>query len=70
MKKILLTTLFAFLFFVSCATVRPYEKVYINDDEMKLAPLKGESSEMDFHNYREGSVGANGTGTDGGCGCN
>ncbi len=54
----------------SCTTVKEYQKNRINDSEMALHNKKVEKSEMSFQGYREGSSGANGGKTGGGCGCN
>lgn len=54
----------------SCAPVKAYQKMYINDSEMELAARKIEKFEMNFQLYREGASGANGGKTGGGCGCN
>ena len=54
----------------SCAQVRPYQKSRINDSEMTLANRKVEKTELNAQSYREGSSGANGGKTGGGCGCN
>lgn len=54
----------------SCAPVKEYQKVYLNDSEMELAPRKAEYSEMNFELYREGASGGNGGRAAGGCGCN
>ncbi len=53
-----------------CASVKPYQKAYLNDAEMELAARKSEKSENSFQSYREGAAGANGGKTGGGCGCN
>ena len=53
-----------------CASVKPYQKAYLNDAEMELAARKSEKSENSFQSYREGASGANGGKTGGGCGCN
>lgn len=53
-----------------CASVRPYEKVYLNDAEMELAQRPGETFEQNFQLYREAASGANGGKNGGGCGCN
>lgn len=37
---------------------------------MVLGPSKIESFESNFEAYREGAVGASGSGVGGGCGCN
>jgi hypothetical protein len=64
-----LTILVAF-FFPSCSPVKEYQKSRINDSEMTLANRKVEKTELNAQTYREGSSGANGGKTGGGCGCN
>jgi len=56
--------------FPSCSPVKEYQKSRINDSEMMLANRKVEKSELNAQTYREGSSGANGGKTGGGCGCN
>lgn len=69
MKKLILV--FSILLFLSsCATVREYERVYINDPDMKLSANTNERFETNFQVYREGASGANGGKSGGGCGCN
>jgi len=60
----------ALLALQSCNTVKEYEKQNLNDPEMKLTARTVERSETNFQVYREGSAGANGGKTGGGCGCN
>jgi hypothetical protein len=65
--------LFAFLFaavLTSCAHVKEYQKSRINDSEMSLSNRHVEKNELNAETYREGSSGANGGKTGGGCGCN
>jgi hypothetical protein len=57
-------------FLNSCAPVKEYQKSRINDAEMSLSNRKIEKNELNFQSYREGSSGANGGKTGGGCGCN
>lgn len=54
----------------SCQTVRPYERMYLNDSEMVLKLRQIEGYETNIHAYREGAAGANGGKAGGGCGCN
>tara|TARA_R110002049_G_scaffold292708_7_gene477337 strand:+ start:2881 stop:3090 length:210 start_codon:yes stop_codon:yes gene_type:complete len=54
----------------SCVTVKGYDKIYLNDDEMKLAAKGIERYETSYQVYREAASGANGGKTGGGCGCN
>ena len=56
--------------FSSCTPVKEYQKNKLNDSEMSLAARKAEKTELNFQSYREGSSGANGGKTGGGCGCN
>lgn len=73
MKKnsLILLGIFAIpLLFISCETVKPYQKNYLNDSEMQLSSRKIEKTENNFLLYREGASGANGGKNGGGCGCN
>ena len=69
MKKFLILIVLM-LMLSSCVTVKEYDKVNINDPEMVLSAKKIERFETNFQLYREGSSGANGGKTGGGCGCN
>lgn len=53
-----------------CVSVESYQKVYLNDENMELNAHKVAYYETNFQAYREGSSGANGGKTGGGCGCN
>jgi hypothetical protein len=53
-----------------CAHVKEYQKSRINDSEMSLSNRKVEKNELNAQSYREGTSGANGGKTGGGCGCN
>ncbi|MFV8343246.1 DUF4266 domain-containing protein [Flavobacterium sp. XS2P39] len=64
---------FAFLIllgFQSCTAVKEYDKVAINDPDMKLSARTSERYETAFQVYREAAAGANGGKSGGGCGCN
>jgi hypothetical protein len=56
--------------FMSCASVKPYQKSYLNDEEMKLSDRKVSVFGADFHAYREGAVGGTIGNSGSGCGCN
>ena len=58
------------LAFSSCASVKAYQKMYLNDSEMELSAKKIEMFETNYETYREGASGANGGKVGGGCGCN
>ena len=53
-----------------CETVKPYQKSYLNEEEMQLSARKVQTFEMNFESYREGASGATGGKMGGGCGCN
>ena len=59
-----------FISCTSCETVKEYQKNKLNDAEMILSARKVEKTELSFQSYREGSSGATGGKTGGGCGCN
>ncbi|MDI1315736.1 DUF4266 domain-containing protein [Flavobacterium sp.] len=69
MKKIFLIVV-VLSSLTSCKPVKEYQKAKINDAEMVLTSKKTEKFENTFQLYREGSSGANGGKTGGGCGCN
>lgn len=54
----------------SCAVVKEYEKVNLNDPDMKLSSNSVDRFTTNFHVYREGASGGNGGKSGGGCGCN
>lgn len=54
----------------SCAVVKEYEKVNLNDPDMVLSSRKIDKFETSFQSYREAAAGANGGKSGGGCGCN
>jgi len=56
--------------FGGCTSVKPYQKMYLNDEEMELGVKSAEGGEVAFESYREGASGASGGKVGGGCGCN
>jgi len=70
--KMILIALLGFfaLAVTSCASVKEYQKMHLNDSEMELAARKTQKFETSFQLYREGASGANGGKNGGGCGCN
>lgn len=66
----LMLVLISLTFFSACTTVKPYQKLKLNDAEMELSARKVERFEQNFQLYREGASGANGGKSGGGCGCN
>ena len=71
--KILILWLFIMsssILFISCSSVKQYQKNRLNDSEMDLSARKSQKFEQSFQLYREGGSGANGGKSGGGCGCN
>lgn len=56
--------------FSACTVVKPYDRAYLNDEDMELGERNSEHYERNMETYREGASGANGGKTGGGCGCN
>ncbi len=53
-----------------CTTVKPYQRIYLNDENMQLGKRPIEKFDETINAYREGSVGGGGGKASGGCGCN
>lgn len=73
--NIRLSKICAFVFILSCmisscTSVKPYQRMHLNDKNMALNDHKLETFEINFQAYREGAAGANGGKVGGGCGCN
>ena len=59
------------LLFSACASnIKPYERVYLDDPDMLLAPTRSLVFQNYVHSIREGSLTASGKKGSGGCGCN
>jgi hypothetical protein len=67
-KYLLLVMLIAVV--AGCQPVRPYQRVYLNDHEMRHGQNGAQSFEESVQTYREGATGGGGSKTSGGCGCN
>lgn len=63
-------TLGVLLFMQSCVAVKPYQRVYLNDETMQLGKTGIEKFDENVHTYREGSSGGGSGKSSGGCGCN
>lgn len=63
-------TLGVLLFMQSCVAVKPYQRMYLNDETMQLGKTGIEKFDENVHTYREGSSGGGSGKSSGGCGCN
>jgi len=72
MRKLIISAVLILAIFVvtACNTVKPWQKMYLNDADMELSAKKIELFETNYETYREGASGANGGKVGGGCGCN
>lgn len=55
---------------MACESVRPYQRVYLNDYEMKPGQPGSRKFEEQVQAYREGASGGGSSKSSGGCGCN
>ncbi|MFT3826265.1 MAG: DUF4266 domain-containing protein [Chitinophagaceae bacterium] len=53
-----------------CKAVKPYQRAYLNDENMQIGKLPSEKFSGNMHTYREGASGGGGGKNSGGCGCN
>ncbi|MEQ9414722.1 MAG: DUF4266 domain-containing protein [Cyclobacteriaceae bacterium] len=65
-----LVLLFFAIALASCQMVKPYQRVYLNDYEMRPGYSGARGFEQYVFSVREGSSGGGGAKTSGGCGCN
>jgi Domain of unknown function (DUF4266) len=65
-----LLLMFGLCLFASCKTVKPYQKIYLNDSEMQFDNSSPKKFEKYVHSIREGATPASGSKSSGGCGCN
>ena len=69
-----LVALFMFLLLIlmlgGCESVKPYQRAYLNDENMKPGAAPCETLDQNVFSYREGSLVTGGSKTRGGCGCN
>ncbi|MCF6406804.1 DUF4266 domain-containing protein [Chitinophaga filiformis] len=63
-------TLLVLLVMQSCVAVKPYQRMYLNDESMQLGKRGIEKFDENVHTYREGSSGGGSGKSSGGCGCN
>lgn len=54
----------------SCANLPEYKKTFVNEGEMGIGLSDVDNLSNNGKTYREGSQGANGGKSGGGCGCN
>ena len=54
----------------SCTSLKPYERVYVNDPEMQMGTDSGKNFEGYVHSIREGATTSGSSKGSGGCGCN
>ncbi len=62
----------ALIYFMStgCQTLKPYERIYVNDPQMQMDNSAGRNFENYVHSIREGATPPGSAKSSGGCGCN
>ena len=73
MKKVVFNVLTIYiiaLILSSCSSVKPYERVYVNDPEMQMTIDSGKKFSTYVYSIREGATPAGTNKSSGGCGCN
>lgn len=72
MKRIILSFTLALLVvgLGACSTVKPYQRVYLNDSEMEMGVQPVATFNQNVYVYREGASGGGTEKGSGGCGCN
>jgi hypothetical protein len=69
-RKILFAILVCVFGYTGCTPVKPYQRMYVNDSEMKTGAPGASKFEEQAQVYREGASGGGGRKGSGGCGCN
>ncbi len=69
MKRLLLSSL-VILMLGSCTSLKPYERVYVNDPAMDMRQDAGTQFQGYVHSIREGAKPPGSKSGTGGCGCN
>lgn len=70
LKGILFFSCAAILFSSCTASLQPYERVFVDDEEMKMGLSACQKFELYVHTIREGGIAPLGQKGSGGCGCN
>jgi Domain of unknown function (DUF4266) len=65
-----LSLIILIILFSSCKTVKPYQRIYLNDEAMQMNKRTMEKFTSRVHTYREGASGGGRGKSTGGCGCN
>jgi hypothetical protein len=68
-RKAIIVCLFSVIL-ASCKAIKPYERVYIDDQEMELSKSSAKNFDAYIRSIREGAVPSSGSKSSGGCGCN
>ncbi len=70
MKNKLALLAFITILFASCKTLKPYERIYVNDPQMQMGNAAPKNFENYVHSIREGAIPPASSKSSGGCGCN
>jgi len=70
MKILKFSVIVILLVLASCKTVKPYQRVYLNDNAMQMKKNNVDKLSSEMHSYKEGASGGGRGKSSGGCGCN
>ena len=70
LRMAILLMMVAYLILTGCESVKPYQRMYVNDYEMKPGQAGSRRFEEQVQAYREGASGGGSSKSSGGCGCN
>ncbi|GJM34932.1 MAG: hypothetical protein DHS20C18_39330 [Saprospiraceae bacterium] len=68
-KAVIITALSTILL-SACQSVRPYQRIFLNDHEMQMGATSGQQFEQYVEGIREGATPPASGKASGGCGCN
>ena len=69
-SALIIFSIAAMLMLQSCVSLKPYERIYIDDPDMQLGLDAGLSFQHYIFSIREGAIPAGTSKASGGCGCN
>ena len=68
--QILILSIIIIVIITSCESVKPYQRAYLNDYEMKSGQFAINKFDDQVQSYREAASGGGSSKVSGGCGCN
>ena len=70
LRTLIIVSAATYLILTGCESVKPYQRMYVNEYEMQPGQPGSRRFEEQVQAYREGASGGGSSKTSGGCGCN